>query len=66
MQVFLKQACTDEPDMEGRTAFMWAAGRGYNDILSVFFSHHVYLQQEDKAGNTGMSDMFLSVVVCFQ
>lgn len=53
MSVFLSRNCTDEADLEGRTAFMWAAGKGADDVIKVFLAHNVDIQQEDKTGGTG-------------
>ena len=55
VNVFLSWKNTDEADLEGRTAFMWAAGKGADDVLRVFFHHSVDVQQEDKTGGTGQS-----------
>ena len=43
----------DEPDLEGRTAFMWAAGKGANDVLEVFIRHGADITQMEKNGSTG-------------
>ena len=53
MSVFLNNQCPDEPDLEGRTAFMWAAGKGADDVIKVFLCHGVDIHQEDKTGDTG-------------
>ena len=59
VNVFLSWKNTDEPDLEGRTAFMWAAGKGADNVLRVFFHHDVDVQQEDKTGGTGKNLFFL-------
>lgn len=48
---------TDEPDLEGRTAFMWAAGKGADLVISAFIKHNVDIQQQDKNGGTGKLDL---------
>ena len=58
VNVFLSWKNTDEPDLEGRTAFMWAAGKGADNVLRVFFHHDVDVQQEDKTGGTGKNLFF--------
>ena len=53
--MFLARASvTDEADVEGRTAFMWAAGKGADQVISVFIKHNVDIQQVDKNGGSGM------------
>ena len=44
----------DEPDIEGRTAFIWAAGKGADDVVKVFIQHKVDMGLADKTGGTGM------------
>lgn len=56
--MFLSWKNTDEADLEGRTAFMWAAGKGADNVLRVFFHHRVDVQQEDKTGGTGKNHFF--------
>ena len=51
--MFLLRRLTDEPDLEGRTAFMWAAGTGADDVIRASLSAGVDIQQEDKTGGTG-------------
>jgi inversin len=52
--MFLARASvTDEADVEGRTAFMWAAGKGADQVISVFIKHNVDIQQVDKNGGSG-------------
>ena len=53
--MFLYRASViDEPDVEGRTAFMWAAGKGADNVILVFIKHNVDIQQVDKNGGTGL------------
>ena len=55
MEVFLSRPnVTDEPDNEGRTAFMWASGKGADNVIAVFMRHNVDIQQVDKNGGSGM------------
>ena len=51
--MFLQRKVRDEPDMEGRSAFMWAAGKGANDVLHTFIKYSVDIGQTDKTGGTG-------------
>ncbi|KAK7501506.1 hypothetical protein BaRGS_00007310 [Batillaria attramentaria] len=60
VDVFLAWKNNDEPDLEGRTAFMWAAGKGADNVLRVFFHHSVDVQQEDKTGGTALHAAALS------
>ena len=50
-----RQGVKDEPDLEGRTAFLWAAGKGADDVLRMFVKHKVDINQTDKNGGTGRS-----------
>lgn len=45
----------DEPDLEGRTAFMWAAGKGSNDVIHTMLAltPHLDINMADKYGGTG-------------
>ena len=43
----------DEQDLEGRTAFLWAAAQGAEDVIATFNRFTVDLQQTDKTGGTG-------------
>ena len=43
----------DEPDVEGRSAFMWAGGKGADNVIIVFLRYDVDIQQVDKNGGTG-------------
>ena len=54
MEVFLSRATvTDETDVDGRSAFMWAAGKGADHVVAIFIKHNVDIQQVDKNGGTG-------------
>lgn len=45
----------DEPDLEGRTAFMWAAGKGSDDVIRTMLrlTPHIDINMADKYGGTG-------------
>lgn len=54
--VFLKHhTVRDEPDLEGRTAFMWAAGKGSDDVIRIMLDlkHDLDIHMTDKYGGTG-------------
>ena len=54
--VFLSHpSVKDEPDLEGRTAFMWAAGKGSDDVIRTMlsFTSHMDINMADKYGGTG-------------
>ena len=54
VEVFLSRATvTDETDVDGRSAFMWAAGKGADHVVAIFIKHNVDIQQVDKNGGTG-------------
>ena len=54
VEVFLShKSMQDWPDNEGRSAFMWAAGKGADDVIKVFIKHKVDMHQSDKNGGTG-------------
>ena len=54
MDVFLsRQGVEDEPEINGRTAFIWAAGKGANNAIKVFIKHNVDMLNADKNGGTG-------------
>ena len=40
--------------VEGRTAFMWASGKGADNVIAVFMRQNVDIQQVDKNGGSGM------------
>ena len=39
--------------MEGRTAFMWAAGKGADKVIQTFIKYKADMTQTDKTGGTG-------------
>jgi inversin len=45
----------DEPDIEGRSAFIWAAGKGADEVIRVYLKHNVDIQQVDSHEGTGVS-----------
>ena len=51
---------TDEPDMEGRTALMWAAGKGAEKVIRTIVKYNTDINATDKTGATGR----LNVGVC--
>lgn len=55
MEVFLScKNVVDEPDIEGRSAFIWAAGKGADNVIKVYLKHNVDIQQVDSHEGTGM------------
>uniref|UniRef100_A0AAV2MCS4 Inversin n=1 Tax=Knipowitschia caucasica TaxID=637954 RepID=A0AAV2MCS4_KNICA len=52
----------DEPDLEGRTAFMWAAGKGSNDVISTMLTltPNLDINMADKYGGTALHAASLS------
>ncbi len=54
MGVFLKRRLKDEPDIEGRTAFMWAAGKGADKVIETFINNKVDMHNTDKNGGSGL------------
>ncbi|CAJ1062178.1 LOW QUALITY PROTEIN: inversin [Xyrichtys novacula] len=61
--VFLSHpSVKDEPDLEGRTAFMWAAGKGSDDVLRTMLdlTPHVDINMADKYGGTALHAASLS------
>ena len=44
----------DWPDNEGRTALMWAASKGADDVIHMFVKHKSNVHQTDKNGGTGL------------
>lgn len=54
--VFLSHpSVKDEPDLEGRTAFMWAAGKGSDDVIRTMLAltPNIDINMADKYGGTG-------------
>lgn len=59
MEAFLsRKNIRDEADIEGRTAFMWAAGKGADDVIKTFIKHGVDMHHTDKNGGTGEEKTF--------
>ncbi|GAA6094781.1 inversin isoform X1 [Tachysurus ichikawai] len=61
--VFLKHpSVRDEPDLEGRTAFMWAAGKGSDDVIKVVLElkRDLDINMADKYGGTALHAAALS------
>ncbi|XP_059194644.1 inversin isoform X2 [Centropristis striata] len=61
--VFLSHpSVKDEPDLEGRTAFMWAAGKGSDDVISTMLAltPHIDINMADKYGGTAIHAASLS------
>nr|XP_030685697.1 inversin isoform X2 [Globicephala melas] len=56
VKVFLKHpSVKDDSDLEGRTSFMWAAGKGSDDVLRTMLSlkSDIDINMADKYGGTG-------------
>lgn len=54
--MFLKHpSVKDDSDLEGRTSFMWAAGKGSDDVLRTMLSlkSDIDINMADKYGGTG-------------
>ncbi|KAM4581149.1 inversin isoform 1-T3 [Odontesthes bonariensis] len=61
--VFLSHpSVKDEPDLEGRTAFMWAAGKGSDDVIRTMLSliPNIDINMADKYGGTALHAASLS------
>ncbi|XP_053343434.1 inversin isoform X2 [Clarias gariepinus] len=61
--VFLRHpSVRDEPDLEGRTAFMWAAGKGSDDVIKIMLElkRDLDINMTDKYGGTAMHAAALS------
>ncbi len=57
--MFLKHpSVRDEPDLEGRTAFMWAAGKGSDDVIKIMLDlkKDLDINMTDKYGGTGVCE----------
>ncbi|KAM9851907.1 inversin [Aulostomus maculatus] len=52
----------DESDLEGRTAFMWAAGKGSDDVIRTMLAltPHIDINMADKYGGTALHAASLS------
>lgn len=56
MEAFLKHpSVKDDTDLEGRTSFMWAAGKGSDGVIQTMLSLKVDIDinMADKYGGTG-------------
>ena len=54
MRAFLEfPELVDQADIEGRSAFMWAAGAGALESLDLMVDHGADLSQSEKNGATG-------------
>lgn len=56
VEVFLKYpSVKDDPDLEGRTSFMWAAGKGSDDVIKTMlnFKVDIDINMTDKYAGTG-------------
>lgn len=55
----------DDSDLEGRTSFMWAAGKGSDDVLRTMLNlkSDIDINMADKYGGTGKNGQTCSV--CF-
>ncbi|XP_059922006.1 inversin isoform X1 [Gadus macrocephalus] len=61
--VFLSHpSVKDEPDLEGRTAFMWAAGKGSDEVIRTMlsFTSGMDINMADKYGGTALHAASLS------
>ncbi|XP_038146987.1 inversin [Cyprinodon tularosa] len=61
--VFLSHpSVKDEPDLEGRTAFMWAAGKGSDDVIRTMLAlaTRIDINMADKYGGTALHAASLS------
>ncbi|XP_028835456.1 inversin-like isoform X2 [Denticeps clupeoides] len=60
--VFLRHSVRDESDLEGRTAFMWAAGKGSDDVLKMMLDMkpNLDINMADKYGGTALHAAALS------
>ncbi|XP_072109601.1 inversin isoform X2 [Mobula birostris] len=57
VEVFLNHpSVKDDPDLEGRTAFMWAAGKGSDDVLQTMLrvKADIDINMADKYGGTAL------------
>ncbi|KAM8825900.1 inversin isoform 2-T2 [Synchiropus picturatus] len=57
-----QQCIKDEPDLEGRTAFMWAAGKGSDDVIKTMLTltPNIDINMADKYGGTALHAASLS------
>uniref|UniRef100_A0A8D0BTJ9 Inversin n=1 Tax=Salvator merianae TaxID=96440 RepID=A0A8D0BTJ9_SALMN len=63
VEAFLKHpSVKDDPDLEGRTSFMWAAGKGSNDVIQTMLDlkMDIDINMADKYGGTALHAAALS------
>lgn len=48
-----REGITDEPDLEGRSALMWAAGKGADGVIEIMMTYKQDINATDKTGATG-------------
>ncbi|XP_066546985.1 inversin isoform X2 [Amia ocellicauda] len=63
VSVFLQHpSVKDDPDLEGRTAFMWAAGKGSTDVIRTMLDlkSDIDINMTDKYGGTALHAAALS------
>ncbi|KAM6909667.1 inversin [Xenentodon cancila] len=63
VDVFLSHpSVKDEPDLEGRTAFMWASGKGSDDVIRTMLALNpqIDINMADKYGGTALHAASLS------
>ncbi|XP_061445700.1 inversin isoform X2 [Rhineura floridana] len=63
VEAFLKHASVkDDSDLEGRTSFMWAAGKGSNDVIQTMLNLKldIDINMADKYGGTALHAAALS------
>ncbi|XP_029445760.1 inversin isoform X2 [Rhinatrema bivittatum] len=63
VEVFLKHpSVKDDSDLEGRTAFMWAAGKGSDDVIRTMLklNQDIDINMADKYGGTALHAAALS------
>lgn len=50
----------DEPDLEGRSAFMWAAGKGSDNVIGTMLDlkPDIDINMADKYGGTGERELW--------
>uniref|UniRef100_A0A4W3JU27 Inversin n=1 Tax=Callorhinchus milii TaxID=7868 RepID=A0A4W3JU27_CALMI len=63
VEVFLNHpSVKDDPDLEGRTAFMWAAGKGSDDVMRTMLrlKSDIDINISDKYGGTALHAAALS------
>lgn len=66
MEAFFKHpSVRDDSDLEGRTSFMWAAGKGSNDVIQIMLKLKLVtdINMADKYGGTGKNSLCVPVCV---